>query len=172
MKIVTFLFCLLLVQISTAQNIGIGTLSPTQTLDVNGTIKASMIMAGGGNKFDFLKNKGGDSVGFSKGFTGLGLNYIIVIQGIYPSQSNSSYPDLILGEIRLFAGNYAPGGFAFCHGQLLPINQNTALFSILGTTYGGNGVTNFALPDLRAAVPVSVGTSTEGNTWDIGERSN
>jgi microcystin-dependent protein len=54
-----------------------------------------------------------------------------------------------LGQIMAFAGNFAPKGWAFCHGQLLPINQNQALFSLLGTTYGGNGQTNFALPDLR-----------------------
>ncbi|MES1907086.1 MAG: hypothetical protein MHM6MM_000270 [Cercozoa sp. M6MM] len=63
----------------------------------------------------------------------------------------------ILGEIKLFAGNYAPVGYAFCDGQILPINDNPALFSILGTTYGGNGVSTFGLPDLRARVPVGAG---------------
>lgn len=62
-----------------------------------------------------------------------------------------------LGEIRLFSGNFAPRGWALCNGQLLPINQNQALFSILGTTYGGNGITNFALPNLRDRVPVHLG---------------
>ena len=57
--------------------------------------------------------------------------------------------DPFLSEIRLFSFNYPPKGWAFCNGQLLPINQNQALFSLLGTTYGGNGQTNFALPDLR-----------------------
>lgn len=64
----------------------------------------------------------------------------------------------MLGEIRIFAGNFAPRGFAFCDGQLLPIPQNTALFSLLGTTYGGDGRSTFALPDLRGRVPVHVGT--------------
>lgn len=59
-----------------------------------------------------------------------------------------------LGEIRMFAGSFAPRGWAFCNGQLIPINQNTALFSILGTTYGGDGRTTFALPDLRGRVPL------------------
>lgn len=59
-----------------------------------------------------------------------------------------------LGIIKLFAGNFAPRGWAFCSGQILSIAQNTALFSILGTTYGGNGQTTFALPDLRSRVPV------------------
>jgi microcystin-dependent protein len=64
-----------------------------------------------------------------------------------------------IGEIIMFAGNFAPRGWAFCNGQLLSIAQNTALFSILGTTYGGNGQTTFALPDLRGRVPVHSGNS-------------
>jgi microcystin-dependent protein len=67
--------------------------------------------------------------------------------------------DQIIGEIRLFAGNFAPRGWAFCNGQTVAINQNQALFSILGTTYGGNGVSTFALPDLRGRVPVHAGFS-------------
>ena len=63
----------------------------------------------------------------------------------------------ILGEIKIFSFGFAPKGWAFCNGQLLPINQNQALFSILGTTYGGNGQTTFALPDLQGRVPVYAG---------------
>lgn len=63
----------------------------------------------------------------------------------------------LLGEIRMFAGNFAPRNWALCAGQLLPISQYSALFSILGTTYGGNGQTTFGLPDLRGRVPVGVG---------------
>lgn len=62
-----------------------------------------------------------------------------------------------LGEIMLFAGNFAPTGYAFCEGQLLAIAQNTALFSILGTQYGGNGTTTFGLPDLRGRAPIHAG---------------
>ena len=62
-----------------------------------------------------------------------------------------------IGEIRLFAGNFAPRGWAFCEGQLLQIEMYTTLFSILGTQYGGDGRTNFALPDLRGRVAVGVG---------------
>lgn len=62
-----------------------------------------------------------------------------------------------LGEIRLTSFNFAPKGWALCNGQLLPINQNQALFSLFGTTYGGNGQTNFALPDLRGRVPMHFG---------------
>lgn len=62
-----------------------------------------------------------------------------------------------IAEIIMFAGNFAPRGWAFCQGQILSIAQNTALFSLLGTTYGGNGQTTFALPDLRGRVPVGTG---------------
>lgn len=70
-----------------------------------------------------------------------------------------------LSEIRLFSFGYAPRFWALCNGQILPINQNQALFSLLGTTYGGDGRVNFALPDLRARVPIHVGS---GHT--LGER--
>ena len=59
-----------------------------------------------------------------------------------------------VGEIRLFAGNFAPRGWAFCEGQLLPIEPNTTLYALLGTTYGGDGRNTFALPDLRGRVPI------------------
>ncbi|WP_100405647.1 phage tail protein [Bacillus solitudinis] len=68
--------------------------------------------------------------------------------------------DPFVGEIRLFAGNYAPRDWAFCEGQLLAISQNTALFSILGTTYGGDGKTTFALPDLRGRTSMHQGQGT------------
>jgi len=62
-----------------------------------------------------------------------------------------------LGEMKIISWNYAPKGWAFCNGQLLPINQNQALFSILGTTFGGDGRVNFALPDMRGRVPIHQG---------------
>lgn len=65
--------------------------------------------------------------------------------------------DPFVAEIRLFACNFAPKGWAFCHGQLLPISQNTALFSLLGTFYGGDGKSTFALPDLQGRAPMAVG---------------
>jgi microcystin-dependent protein len=65
--------------------------------------------------------------------------------------------DPFLGEIRMFGGNYAPQGWALCSGQLMSISQNTALFSLLGTMYGGNGTTTFALPDLRGRIPMNFG---------------
>ncbi len=65
--------------------------------------------------------------------------------------------DPFVGEIRMFGGNFAPVGWAFCEGQLLAISENDALFSLIGTTYGGDGRTTFALPDLRGRMPVHVG---------------
>jgi|SRR5580658_5439451 microcystin-dependent protein len=63
-----------------------------------------------------------------------------------------------VGEVRMFGGNFAPAGWALCSGQLLPISENSALFNLIGTTYGGDGVTNFALPDLRGRFPTHQGT--------------
>ncbi|KEK29013.1 phage tail protein [Shewanella xiamenensis] len=68
--------------------------------------------------------------------------------------------DPFIGEIRMFAGTFAPRGWALCNGQLLAISTNSALFSILGTTYGGNGTTTFGLPNLQSRTPVGTGTGT------------
>ncbi len=62
-----------------------------------------------------------------------------------------------VGEIRMFAGNFAPAGWAFCNGALIPISENETLFNLIGTTYGGDGQSNFALPNLQSRVPVHVG---------------
>lgn len=70
---------------------------------------------------------------------------------------NNILADPFLSEIRMMSFGYAPNGWALCDGQTLPINQNLALFSLLGTTFGGNGRTNFALPDLRSRVPIHSG---------------
>jgi microcystin-dependent protein len=80
--------------------------------------------------------------------------------------------DQFVGEIRAVGFNFAPQGWALCNGQLLPINQNTALFSLLGTNYGGNGVTTFALPDLQARFPLHAnnGSGAPGvSPVDVGE---
>ncbi|KRC28726.1 phage tail protein [Acidovorax sp. Root219] len=74
-----------------------------------------------------------------------------------------------IGEITMFAGNFPPRGWAFCQGQIMSIAQNTALFSLLGTTYGGNGQTTFALPDLRGRAPVHAGQLTGGGNYDQGQ---
>ena len=79
--------------------------------------------------------------------------------------------DPFLAEIRVFAGNFAPKGWAKCDGQLLPINQNHALFALLGTTYGGNGRTTVALPDLRGRVPMHAGMGPGLDAHEQGEMS-
>ena len=77
--------------------------------------------------------------------------------------------DPFVGEIRFVAFNFAPTGWAKCEGQLVPISQNTALFSLLGTTYGGDGRTTFALPDLRGRVPLGPGQGPGLTNRDLGE---
>ncbi len=74
-----------------------------------------------------------------------------------------------LGQIMIFGGNFAPRGWAFCNGQLLPIAQNTALFSLLGTTYGGNGQSTFALPDLRGRAPIHFGQGPGLSNYVLGQ---
>jgi microcystin-dependent protein len=75
-----------------------------------------------------------------------------------------------IGEIRMFGGNFAPAGWAFCWGQLMPINENEALFTLIGTTYGGDGQETFGLPDLQGRVPVHQGNQ-QGNPYIIGEKA-
>jgi microcystin-dependent protein len=77
--------------------------------------------------------------------------------------------DPFLGMIITVPYNFAPQGWAFCNGQILPISQNTALFALIGTTFGGDGVTTFALPDLRGRVPVSSGQGPGLSVYDLGE---
>ena len=97
----------------------------------------------------------------------LTVNYIIALTGVFPSRNSA---DPLIGEIFMFAGNFAPRGFALCNGQLLSISQNTALFSILGTTYGGDGRTTFGLPDLRGRAPIHAGSGPGLSTRSLGSR--
>lgn len=129
-------------------NVGIGVPNPSEKLDVNGTIKGTNF-TGNGNTLTFGNN--------SNMQPSLGISYIIALVGQYPSPSSSMGADPYLGEICMFAGNFAPQGWAFCNGQLLSIASNTALFSLLGTFYGGDGISTFALPDLRGRVPMHKG---------------
>ena len=101
----------------------------------------------------------------------LALNYLIATSGIFPSQGGGAGFDSAtptLGQICAFAGNFAPSGWAFANGSLLSIAQNTALFSVIGTMYGGNGTTNFALPDLRGRTAIGSGTNA-GTTYSVGD---
>jgi microcystin-dependent protein len=79
--------------------------------------------------------------------------------------------DPFVAEIRMFGFNFAPRGWAFCDGQIMPLSQNTALFSLLGTTYGGDGKSTFALPDLRGSAPMFFGQGPGLSVHDIGEAS-
>ena len=79
--------------------------------------------------------------------------------------------DPVISEIQLFAFDFAPRGWASCNGQILSIAQNTALFSLLGTTYGGNGTTTFALPDLRGRAPIHFGNLTGGGNYTQGQQA-
>ena len=77
-----------------------------------------------------------------------------------------------VGEIRIFAGNFAPAGWMFCDGQTLPISENTTLFQLIGTTYGGDGQTTFNLPDLRGRVPLHQGTNPRtGSSYQLAQSS-
>jgi microcystin-dependent protein len=162
--------------------VGIGTANPSALLDVNGGIKAGSVhtsglaITSGSNPYDFLmvSNNTGD-INFRKGHGASAVNFIICMVGIFPASSGSPprYDDAIIGEIRMFAGPYAPAGWAFCDGQslLIEVPENEPLFLLIGTTYGGDGVKNFSLPDLRGNAPVSAGTGPAGYTWDLGQRS-
>jgi microcystin-dependent protein len=74
-----------------------------------------------------------------------------------------------VGEIRMFGGNFAPAGWAFCNGQTLPISENETLFQLIGTTYGGDGQETFQLPNLQSRIPMHMGTGPDGTTYQIGE---
>jgi microcystin-dependent protein len=74
-----------------------------------------------------------------------------------------------VGEIRMFAGNFAPLGWELCQGQILPISENETLFQLIGTTYGGDGQSTFNLPNLASRVPIHMGTAQSGTTYQLGE---
>jgi microcystin-dependent protein len=94
------------------------------------------------------------------------MNYCIALQGYWPVQSGV---DAYLGEIELFGFGYTPNGWAPCNGQLMSIAQNSALFSLLGTTYGGDGMNTFGLPDLRGRVPINQGAGPGLTSRTMGE---
>jgi microcystin-dependent protein len=96
----------------------------------------------------------------------LAVNYCIAMNGIFPSRSDATP---FVSQIQIFPFNFAPVGWAMCNGQILSISQNAALFSLLGTAFGGNGTTNFALPNLQGAVPVGMGQGTGLTNFVEGE---
>ena len=89
----------------------------------------------------------------------LGVTYMIAVNGVYPSQGGDTASNDMVGEVVAFTGNYAALGFMACDGQLLSISQYNVLFNILGTTYGGNGITTFALPDLQGRTIIGASAS-------------
>ncbi|MBA4850958.1 tail fiber protein [Emticicia sp. BO119] len=97
----------------------------------------------------------------------LAVNICIALQGIFPSRDGA---EPYIGEITIYGFNFAPRGWAMCNGQLLSIAQNTALFSLLGTTYGGNGQTTFALPNLQGRVPIHFGQGAGLSPYFIGQQ--
>ncbi len=100
----------------------------------------------------------------------LTLSFCISLQGEFPSMSTPSATiGPFVAEMRIFPYNFAPAGWAFCEGQLLPISQNTALFSLLGTSYGGNGQTNFALPNFSGSLPMHSGSGPGLSPRSVGE---
>ncbi len=95
------------------------------------------------------------------------VNCIIALVGTFPDRSQEPF----VAQISLFGGNFAPRGWAFCDGQLLAISQNTALFSLLGTTYGGDGRTTFALPDMRGRALLHAGGGPGLTFRGLGDKS-
>ena len=91
--------------------------------------------------------------------------YIVIFSLLGTNELNSQ----MIGEVRIFAGNFAPRGWAFCDGSLLPISQNTALFSILGTTYGGDGRTTFALPNIQSRIVIGEGNGPGLSNYRLGQ---
>lgn len=98
------------------------------------------------------------------------LTVVIAIFGMLTIEQPVYAQEAFIGEIKMVGFNFAPRGWAFCNGQLLPILQNTVLFSLLGTTYGGDGRTTFALPDLRGRVPIHQGQGPGLTPQTIGTR--
>ena len=94
--------------------------------------------------------------------------FLLLSMGAATNVVNAEEP--FIGEVRWFAGNFAPRGWSFCDGQLLPISTNTALFSLLGTTYGGDGRTNFGLPDMRGRSMMHVGSGPDLSFRRQGEK--
>ena len=151
------------------QNAGIGATTASEKLYVAGTTKTTMrTIATGGNQSDLpIKSNPDGQVSFRKEHPGLGVNYIIALEGAFPAQGPPQVQGTMIGEIKIFTGGSAPYGWAFCQGQFLPAADYPVLFQLIGTTYGGDGRKSFALPDLRSTVPVGVGSGGY-----LGERTN
>ena len=133
----------------TPQPLGAATGSATVTLSTSQIPAHDHTLPGGG-----ITGKTGGGQPFNNMQPSLPLQPLIAVSGVFPSRGGSSGSAAFLGQVASFAGGFVPSGWMQAAGQLLPIASNTALFSILGTTYGGNGITDFALPDLRGRLSV------------------
>ncbi len=131
------------------QVLGAATGSPTVTLSTSQIPPHDHTLPGGG-----VTGVTGGGAPFSNVQPSLPLQSLIAVSGVYPSRGGSGGSAAFLGQVATFAGDFVPSGWMAADGQLLPIASNTALFSLLGTTYGGNGTTNFALPNLQGRVAV------------------
>lgn len=151
---------------TSAVKVGIGLTTPVYNLDVtggtnlNGTFRLQKLA----NNYRGVLTAGSDgTVSVRSTPDGITLNYIICMNGYYPLQEDGSYSTSVsgpyIGEVKMFAGNYAPAGWALCNGQVLSIYKYQMLFAILGTQYGGDGVSTFALPDLRGRAAVHVSST-------------
>ena len=98
------------------------------------------------------------------------ITLLCIVLASFSTVQMQAQSNPFLGEVQIFAGNFAPRGWAFCDGQLLPIAQNTALFSLLGTTYGGDGRTTFALPDLRGRAVIGPGNGPGLTSRRLGQK--
>lgn len=98
------------------------------------------------------------------------MKKLLTLLVFFVSSLVSASDEGMIGEIRMFAGTFAPKNWAFCDGSLIAISQNSALFSILGTTYGGDGSTTFALPDLRGRAPIAPGQGAGLSSYTLGQK--
>lgn len=114
-----------------------------------GTPGAGKVLTSDANGLASWQSLPGSTASFSDSESSASINYIIAIKGPSPTGDGGDLQGTFLGEVKMFAGKFAPSGWAFCHGQILPVDKNKALFNFLGTSYGGDGTTTFALPNLR-----------------------
>ena len=129
--------------------------SSTNEISINpGTAKGDLITWDGANWVNMLPAVQHFSLEASNLQPYVVANYCIAVNGIFPSRSDATP---FVSQIQLFGFNFAPVGWQQCNGQLLSISQNTALFSLVGTYYGGNGTSTFGLPNLQGAVPIGMG---------------
>ena len=140
--------------------------NPAQTIGLNAATNVGDLLTWDGNNW-IARQPATPSATVDNMQPFLGINFQIALFGIFPSRSGA---EPFIGEIMMVGWNFAARGFALCDGQLLSISQNEALFSLLGTTYGGDGRTTFGLPDLRGRVPLHIGRGPGLTPRPLGQR--